>query len=216
SDAPNVLYKDLVTDALHSLEKRKAAVALLDSREDWQRYQATARAKLLEVIGPFPPKTPLKARVTGVVKKAGFRVEKVVYESQPGLFVTAALFVPEPLRGRAPAILYCSGHVEESFRSRAYQHVVLNLVKRGFIVLAFDPIGQGERLQYFNTETGRTDFGTALGHSRGGAPGFLLNASIARLMTWDGIRSIDYLVSREEVDPRRLGITGRSGGGTQS
>jgi dienelactone hydrolase len=216
SDAPNALYKDLVADALKPLKARQEAVARLRSREDWQRYRTETRGKLLDVIGPFPEKTPLNARTLGVVKKDGFRVEKVVYESQPGLFVTAGLFVPEPLRARAPAIVYCSGHVTESFRSRGYQHVVLNLVKRGFIVLAFDPIGQGERLQFFNTETGRAEFGPALGHSHGGAPSFILDGSIARLMIWDGIRSIDYLVSRDEVDPRRLGITGRSGGGTQS
>lgn len=218
SDAPNVLYKDIVADATVPLRKRQEVIARLRSREDWQQYRSEARARLLDAVGPLPEKTPLHPRTLGVVNKEGYRLEKVVYESQPGFFVTAGLYLPDPLpAAKAPAILYCSGHVPEAFRSPVYQHVILNLVKRGFIVLAFDPVGQGERFQFFRPETGRSDFGgSGLGHSYSGAPSFIMDRSLARLMIWDGIRSIDYLLSRDEVDPRRIGITGRSGGGTQT
>jgi dienelactone hydrolase len=219
TDAPNALYKSFTDEAFPLLAARKAAVAQLESRADWERYRDEARKKIADVVGPFPEKTPLNARVTGVVKKDSFRIEKVIYESQPGFHVTAALFVPEPLQGKAPAIVYCSGHSDAGFRSPPYMTMILNLVKKGFVVLAFDPLGQGERLQYFNPKTGLSDFGNGSStreHSRAGSQCFLTGDSLARYMIWDGIRSIDYLLTRPEIDPARIGITGRSGGGTQS
>ena len=127
--------------------------------------------------------------------------------------------MPEPLHGKAPAILYCSGHTDLGFRGPTYQTMCMNLVKKGFVVLAFDPLGQGERLQYFNPKTGRSEFGNGSStreHSRAGSQCFLTGDSLARYMIWDGIRSMDYLLTRPEIDPARIGITGRSGGGTQS
>ena len=219
SDAPNALYRSFTDEAIPLLAARKATVAQLTSRADWERYCDEARKKIAGLVGPFPEKTPLNARVTGVVKKDSFRIEKVIYESQPGFYVTAALFVPEPLQGKAPAILYCSGHSDAGFRSPPYQTMCVNLVKKGFVVLAFDPLGQGERLQYFNPKTGRSEFGNGSStreHSRAGSQCFLTGDSLARYMIWDGIRSVDYLLTRPEIDPARIGITGRSGGGTQS
>jgi dienelactone hydrolase len=219
SDAPNAFYRIFTDEAFAPLAARKAAVEKLATRADWERYRDEARTKIAELVGPFPEKTPLNARVTGVVKKGTYRIEKVIYESQPGLHVTAALFVPEPLQGRAPAIVYCSGHHDAGFRAPNYMTVILNLVKKGFVVLAFDPLGQGERLQYFNAQTGNSEFGpgnSTREHSRAGSQCFLTGDSLARYMIWDGIRSIDYLLTRPEVDPARLGINGRSGGGTQS
>jgi hypothetical protein len=219
TDAQNVLYKEFADEAFARLAERKATVARLESRADWERYRKETREKLLGLVGPFPEKTPLNARVVGVVHKEGFRVEKVIYESQPGFYVTAALFVPAALRGKAPAVVYCSGHSDAGFRSPPYQTMCLNLVKKGFVVLAFDPIGQGERLQYFNPQTGESEFGRGSStreHTRAGTQCFLTGSLLARYMIWDGIRSIDYLVTRPEVDAARIGITGRSGGGTQS
>ena len=219
SDAPNAFYKSFADEALARLAERKASVARLESRADWERYRNEARQKLRELVGPLPEKTPLNPRITGVVNKSGFRIEKVIYESRPGFYVTAALYLPESLSGQAPAIVFCSGHTDAGLRGPAYQTMCQNLVKKGFIVLAFDPIGQGERLQYFNPKTRLSDFGNGSStreHTRAGNQCFLTGSSLARHMIWDGIRSIDYLVSRPEVDPARIGITGRSGGGTQS
>jgi hypothetical protein len=219
SDAPNALYKDFADEALARLDERRTAVAQLQTRGDWERYRQKARENIIEIVGPFPEKTPLNARVVGVVQKGSFRIEKVIYESQPGFPVTAALFVPEPLHGRAPAIVYCSGHSDAGFRVPAYQTMIVNLVRKGFVVLAFDPIGQGERLQYLDHRTGLSEFGRGSStreHSRAGSQCFMTGSSLARYMIWDGIRSVDYLLTRPEVDPARLGITGRSGGGTQT
>src|SRR5688572_29854442 len=125
SDAPNALYRSFIDEAIPLLAARKAAVARLESRTDWERYRNEARKKIADVVGPFPEKTPLNARVTGVVKKESFRIEKLIYESQPGFHVTAALFVPEPLQGKAPAIVYCSGHSDAGFRTPPYQTLIL-------------------------------------------------------------------------------------------
>lgn len=219
SDAPNAFYRSFTDEALPKLAERKAAVAKLATRADWAAYRTSVRRNLAGLVGPFPEKTPLNARITGVVRKDGYRIEKVIYESQPGFHVTAALFIPDHLRGKAPAILYCSGHSDGGFRSPAYQGMSVNLAKKGFVVLAFDPIGQGERLQYFNPKTGKSEFGNGSStreHTRSGSQCFLTGDSLARYEIWDGIRSIDYLLTRPEVDPARLGITGRSGGGTQT
>ncbi|WP_327484933.1 alpha/beta hydrolase [Telluribacter sp.] len=185
----------------------------MKTKEDWQKRQAFVRARLNEAFGPFPPKTPLNPVVTGTVERADFRVEKLYFESQPGYFVTAALFIPKNTSGKSPAILYCSGHHIAGFRSDVYQHTILNYVEKGFIVLAFDPIGQGERRDYRDLE-GKS--APTKEHSYAGVQTFITGISPANYFTWDGIRAIDYLISRPEVDASRIGVTGRSGGGTQT
>ncbi len=213
----NVLYHEFVNTGISQLNEREKQVAGLGTKKDWVNRKNEIRGKLLKIVGPFPPKTPLNAKITGTVKADGFRVEKLVYESMPGFYVTAALFLPDGLQEKAPAVLYCSGHTYESFRSKVYQHMIINLVKKGFIVLAFDPVGQGERLQYLDEAGTGPRFRTpTYEHSYPGNQCFISGNSLAKYMIWDGIRSIDYLVSRPEVDTTRLGITGRSGGGTQS
>src|SRR5699024_5635092 len=141
----------------------------------------------------------------------------IIYESQPGFYVTSSLFIPKGLQGKAPAIIHFSGHTGEGYRSDVYQHVILNWVKKGFIVFAFDPVGQGERQQYYDKEKGKSVVGGPTHqHSYPGAQAFIEGSSQARYMIWDGIRAVDYLLSQKEVDPSKIGITGRSGGGTQS
>ena len=217
SDHKQTLYNSLTGIALNQLEERSDQIANLKSMADWEQRQTEVQVRLNEIIGEFPEKTPLNARVTGLLKGDGFRVEKVIYESQPGLHVTAAIFIPDGLEKKSPAILYCSGHTWEGFRSKVYQHAIINYVKKGFVVLAFDPVSQGERLQYLHKKGKKSIYDTPTKeHSYVGGQCFISGQSLAKYMIWDGIRSIDYLVSRVEVDPERIGITGRSGGGTQS
>lgn len=216
SDAENSMYKTSSALALEQLKERKELVSQLDIKSDFLDRQEIVKEKLLRIIGPFPKKTPLNARVTGVIKKKDYRVEKVIYESIPGYYVTAALFLPKKIKGKAPAVIYASGHTENGFRSETYQHVIINLVKKGFVVLAFDPVGQGERLQYYNEKEGKSRFGSTKEHSYPGAQCYLSGYSPTKYFIWDGIRSVDYLLSRKEVDPARIGMTGRSGGGTQT
>ncbi|MEN8230129.1 MAG: acetylxylan esterase [Bacteroidota bacterium] len=214
SDAENAMYKSSCNLAFQQLQERKETLAQLQTKEDFLERQTSVKKKLSGLIGPFPEKTPLNARVTGVIKKEDYRVEKVIYESLPGYYVTAALFIPKKRKGKAPAIIYASGHTLNGFRG--YQHIIINLVKKGFIVLAFDPIGQGERLQYYDEKEGKSRFGPTTEHSYPGAQCYISGYSPTKYFIWDGIRSVDYLLTRKEVDPERIGMTGRSGGGTQT
>jgi hypothetical protein len=95
SDAENSLYKYFCSTGLQQLQERKAVIDKLQTKEEWKKRQADVRKKLLDIIGPFPDKTPLNVRVTGTIQKEGFRVEKLIYESMPGYYVTAALFIPD-------------------------------------------------------------------------------------------------------------------------
>ncbi|NLJ44425.1 MAG: prolyl oligopeptidase family serine peptidase [Bacteroidales bacterium] len=219
NNAPDFLYLHLARQASDLLKKRADAVSAISSREGWMERQSFIRRELNDIIGPFPEKTPLNARIIRVIDKKHYRIEHIVFESQPGFYVTSSLFVPSGIKKgtRAPAIIYCSGHSEEGYRSAVYMHVILNLVSKGFVVFAFDPVGQGERLEYFDPQTGKSKAGGPTNeHSYPGAQAFISGSSQAYYMIWDGIRAVDYLISRKEVDPSRIGITGRSGGGTQS
>lgn len=217
SDAPNALYHFLTGEAFTLLEARTAKIGQIRTKDDLLQRQAEVRRAIWESVGSFPEKTPLNAKVTSSVRKNGYRVENVIYESLPGFYVTASLFIPDQVRTPAPGILFCSGHSTGVYRLPSYQMPLLNLVKKGFIVLAIDPIGQGERLQYFDPKKGESVIGSSTKeHSYPSAQVLLIGQSVARYFIWDGIRGIDYLVSRKEVDPKRVGVHGLSGGGTQT
>lgn len=217
TDAPNMLYHHLADQAFQQLEERASRVAALRTEAQWLRRQDEIRRTLMDIVGPFPERTPLNPRIVGVVEKEDYRMEKVIYESMPNFYVTACIFIPKNLVGKAPAVLYPCGHSAEGFRIASYQIAMINLVRKGFVVLTYDPISQGERLQYFDPEKGQSRIGGCTKeHSYVGAQCFISGVSFARYRTWDGIRSIDYLLTRDEVDPKRIGITGRSGGGTLS
>jgi len=211
------LYHRLATEGTRQIERRNQTVDDLVSRRDWTRRQEAVRARLRNLIGPFPARTPLRARVVDTLDRDGYRVEHVLYESVPGVSVTGSLFVPDTLDAPAPAVLYLSGHTSEAYRNETYQHVILNLVQKGFVVMAIDPVGQGERRLYVEAGTGESALGGATDqHSYFGAQSFLTGRSPAWIFAWDGIRALDYLEGRTEVDPARIGVTGRSGGGTQT
>ena len=215
-DRSNTLFTYICTGAFAQLQERWTAVAGLTTKEDWLNRQLEVKKMMAEIAGAFPAKTPLNPVITGTIKRDGFTVEKLYFESRPGYYVTAALFLPTVKKGKLPAIVYCCGHGMESFRSMAYQKTILTLVKKGFIVLAFDPVGQGERVDYFDPD-GQTIYDNPTHqHSYPGTLSFISGRSPANYFIWDGIRAVDYLVSRKEVDPARIGMTGRSGGGTQT
>lgn len=219
SDAPNSLYHYIEDQADSYLDRRSAKIATIHTLPQWQQRQKWIRNTLMDMVGPFPAKTPLHAKVTRTLNKDDYHVEDIIYESQPGYYVTSSLFIPNSLKkgDKAPAIIYCSGHTYSGYSSPLYQHMILNFVKKGFIVFAFDPIGQGERLQYYNSQTGKSRFKwPSYEHSYPGAQAFITGSSLAKYFIWDGIRAVDYLLSRKEVDSDRIGIAGRSGGGTQS
>jgi len=217
SDPSNLLYHHLTGEAFQLLKKEEIKVEKLTTPAQWQLRQKQQKEAIWDAIGRFPEKTPLNARITSVVQKEGFRIENLIYESLPGYYVTASLFIPDKIQQPAPAILFCSGHSALAYRRDVYQIPLQNLVKKGFIVLAFDPVSQGERLQYFDKEENKSLIGgSTKEHSYPAPQSFLIGQSVARYFVWDGIRGIDYLVSRPEVDAARIGVHGLSGGGTQT
>src|SRR4030095_7608202 len=133
----------------------------------------------------------------------------------PGCDVTGCLYIPDKLKKKVPAILNVIGHNQDAFRMELYQLINYNLVKKGMIVLAIDPPGQGEHVQYFDPKINFSSIGySVIEHCYFGNQLFLSGVSPARYFIWDGIRGIDYLLSRNDVDPERIGVTGWSGGGT--
>ena len=217
SDGENMLIHHLNKQAFSYIDIREQEIAKLKTKEDWLKRQEKVKEILNKIVGPFPEKTPLNPKVTGVIRKTGYRIEKVIYESIPNFYVTGCLFIPEGITGKRPAILNVIGHTNIAFRAKSYQILIHNLVKKGFIVFAFDPIGQGERLQYYDPDKRGSLIGSGTPeHSYVCNQCFLSGSSLAKYWTWDGIRGIDYLLTRSEVDSKRLGITGLSGGGTQT
>ena len=210
------LYRIISNEAFRWLDVRAAEIERHTTAEDWLAYQEKVREKLTMPLTRFE-RSPLRAQITGTIDRENFTVEKLIFESQPGFYVTAALFLPKSVPYPAPAIVYTAGHTELGFRSETYQLVILNLVRKGFIVLAFDPLGQGERMQYYDAATGKSAIGGPTAeHTYAGIQTLMTGRSLSDYFIWDGIRAIDYLETRPEVDMKRVGITGRSGGGTQT
>ncbi len=220
-DGGYMIYRRLNERAFELLDARDREVSSIRSAAGWEARRTRVRKVLNSVLGLWPERTPLHPRAMGVLERDGYRIEKLIYESQPGFHVTAALYVPAKLGGRAPGILYIPGHSESGFRAPHYQNACINLVKKGFVVLAYDPVGQGERMQELDPETGKPFVTTKMvshymRHSYQGNQCFLTGVSMTRYFIWDAIRGIDYLVSRPEVDSARIGVTGHSGGGTMT
>src|ERR1035437_4624699 len=133
SDAPNSLYHYIADQAFDLLAQRTLQINNLNSLADWQQRQKLVHETLMNIVGPFPEKTPLNAKVTRIVEKDSFRVEHIVYESQPGFYVTSSMFLPKGIRRgvKSPVVIYCSGHSADGYRNLVYQHVILNLVRKG-------------------------------------------------------------------------------------
>jgi len=194
---------------------RDEQIAKLKTKSDWQKRQQAVKNKLNEIIGPFPKKEALNPEITGIIQKEGYRIEKIIYEPVPGFYETGCLYIPDNINGKAPAILNGFGHDQASFREEYYQVIITNLVKKGMIVFAIDPLGQGEHVQYYDPEIKFSAIGySVIEHCYFGNVCFLAGVSSAKHFIWDGMRAIDYLLTRKEVDPENIGVTGFSGGGT--
>lgn len=191
--------------------RRRQAV----TAETFAEYRSDLRARMLKMLGPLPRRTPLRPQVVGVVERPGYRIEKVIFESLPRFYVTANLYIPTEGEAPFPGVLSPCGHHPDGKASDTYQHVYVSLARKGFVVLAYDPLGQGERSQYWDPETGRSLLGLCVPeHLNCGNQLYLLGENLAKYRIWDGVRALDYLLSRPEVDPERIGVTGNSGGGT--
>ncbi|MBL8863997.1 MAG: prolyl oligopeptidase family serine peptidase [Planctomycetia bacterium] len=193
--------------------KRRAA---LKSKADAENYVKDVRRRIADCFGPFPDKTPLNARVTGVVDRDAYTIEKVLFESRPGFLVSANLYVPKGITAPRPGVVGSCGHSTNGKAAEAYQAFAQGLARQGYVTLIFDPIGQGERLQYSHVDIKHRPRVGVGEHLHAGNQQFLVGEFFGSWRAWDGIRALDYLLSRKEVDPTRVGITGNSGGGTMS
>ncbi len=195
-------------------ESHSRRLAALKNEEDAKAYVKSIQQRIQKSFGPFPEKTPLKPRVTSKVERETYVIENVIFESRPHFFVTANLYIPKGRKSPMPGVVGTCGHSRNGKAAGAYQSFAQGLAKQGYVVLIFDPIGQGERLQYPDEHL-KSKYGVGTReHLHGGNQQFLVNESFSSWRAWDGIRALDYLLTRQEVDPKHIAVTGNSGGGT--
>jgi cephalosporin-C deacetylase-like acetyl esterase len=179
------------------------------SRKDWDLRRRKLREAMFAAMRSMPDKAcPLEVKEVGVLKRDGYRIEKLLFQSRPDVWVTANAYVPEGVKGKVPAVLAVHGHWAGARRDPVVQARCLGLVKLGFFVLAVDAFGSGER--YTKPALG-TYHGALYGSTLWPAGLTLLGCQV-----YDNRRAVDYLLTRSEVDGEHLGITGASGGGNQT
>jgi len=216
-NAPDNLGRLELTQYLDNLAYQKTAarrviLSEIKNAAQAQDRQKKVRQRIIELIGGLPERTPLNAKVVGRNKGDGFRVEKVIFDSLPDFPVTALLYLPDraiPRTEKLPAIVVIPGHAPQG---KATDYPLSSaLAQNGFAVLEYDPIGQGERLQYLD----QPDLlSPTAQHAEAGLQPTLIGDAVSRYFIWDAMRAVDFLQSRPEVDPNRIGAFGCSGGGT--
>ena len=197
---------------------RQSRLLAIDSETGLLEYGRSLRAKLIELIGGLPEeKCDLNAQITGRIEMDGYTIEKIIFESFPGYHVTALVYVPDGPVKRHPAVLVPCGHSTIGKTYRSYQQISGRLARRGYVVLCWDPVGQGERSQFWNKDKNDSNYNRVCGeHAILGNLATIAGASLVRFEVWDGMRALDYLVGRPDVDSCRISVTGTSGGGFQS
>ncbi len=210
ADAPLLVWMNRI--AQEQLQQRADSILAVATLEQAQERKRLVRAKLLENLGGLPDyHGPLHARITGRIRNESYTVEKVIYESLPGFYITANVYRPNR-PGRYPGVLLQAGHTQEGKPEN--QRVAANLALKGFVVLCFDPIGQGERVQTYSRQIEAPLAGWSVPeHIEMAAQTLLINQGLARYFIWDAMRSLDYLAGRPDVDASHLGGAGCSGGG---
>lgn len=212
ADLTTQMMRSYLRTRVHAaLDQRLEKLASLDSPESIAAYQKELREVFFKSIGRLPERSPLNAKVTGTLIRDDFRIEHILFESLPGFFVTGNLYLPKTA-GPHPGILLACGHSNNGKAYESYQRAAILLAQNGFVVFCYDPIGQGERHQFFDAEGKPTDGGSGEHQKLGVAP-ILVGRGLATYFIWDGMRALDYLASRPEVDAQQLGCTGISGGG---
>ncbi len=215
-DVENQLIDYLRWKAEKSIAKNESVKKDICSIDHFNIYRKNVLDHFLKVLGGLPEeKALLEPKVTGIIRKESFRIEKIIFQSLPGFYVTCNLYLPASSNTPVPGILFACGHALEAKAYPVYQKVCLDLVTNGFAVLAVDPLGQGERIQYWRDGKEDVTWGI-FEHTYAGIKCSLLGMSIARYFCWDLIRALDYMCTRPEIDSTRLGMTGNSGGGTQT
>jgi cephalosporin-C deacetylase-like acetyl esterase len=198
-------FLDFVRHTADQLRKDDRAP---QSLEEWNTWRDRLRKHLQAAWGPYPPKPcPLEAQKVGELQRDGYRVEKIIFQTWPRVWMTANAYVPDK-EGRRPAVLCVHGHWKFAKQDPHVQARCIGLAKLGFFVLAVDALGAGERGVH-----------KALGEYHGemtAATLWPVGLPLSGLQVWENMRAVDYLISRVEVDAENIGITGASGGGNQT
>lgn len=175
---------------------------------EWQAQRERLRAQLLQTWGGFPSEPcPLEPRKLGEVIRDGYRVEKLLLQTLPGIWMPALAYVPDA-PGKRPALLCVHGHLRQAKQDPIVQSRCIGAAKLGFFVLAVDAFGAGER-----------GLDKALGEYHGemvAATLLPVGKPLCGIQVYENMRCVDYLQTRPEVDPTKIGITGASGGGNQT
>ncbi len=211
---PYLLYQTAL--AWHQDQLQQARWSQVKTQDDLLRLRSELRESVLEMIGGLPAeKTDLHATITGRIAANGFHIEKLIYQSIPGFYVTALVYVPENNDKVHPAILVPAGHSENG--KIHYQDLCQRLVQRGYLVISWDPVGQGERSQFWDAKAKKSRYNLICAeHAVMGNLAYVAGTSLARWEVWDGMRAVDYLLTRPDVDSQRINLTGTSGGGFQT
>lgn len=213
---PRMVQEYFVRQLRAAEEKGNSLKQALKTKEQAEAHVKSIREKIATVFDLPKEKTPLNAKVMDVVERDAYKIEKVIFESRPGFLVTANLYVPKNRKFPLPGVVGSCGHSATGKAIDAYQSFAQGLARQGYVTLIFDPIGQGERLQYVDANL-KPKRGIGVSeHLYAGNQQFLVGEFFGAWRAWDGVRALDYLLTREEVDPKHVGITGNSGGGTMT
>ena len=213
---PRMVHEYFVRQVREAEQRGLTAKARLKTKADAEAYVKIVQGKIRKCFGPEPRRTPLNARVTGVVHRDTYTIENVIFESRPGFPVTANLYIPQQREFPLPGVVGTCGHSANGKAAEAYQSFAQGLARLGYVCLLYDPLGQGERLQYVHEDLSARFRPGTTEHIYAGNQQFLVGEFIGAWRAWDGIRALDYLLSRKEVDDRHVGVTGNSGGGTMT
>jgi alpha-beta hydrolase superfamily lysophospholipase len=194
-----------------STEARRAALQTRADAEAWVRDRAE---KVRRCFGPLPEKTLLNPRVTGRVEREAYVIENVIFESRPGFLVAGNLYLPRGRTMPAPAVVGLCGHSENGKAAGSYQSFAQGLARLGYVCFLIDPTGQGERIQRLSPQLKPVLRWNTWEHNFVGNQQLLVGEVFGTWQAWDGIRALDYLLTRPEVDARQVMVTGNSGGGT--
>lgn len=186
--------------------------------EQLDAYKLEQRTIFTESMGGcVDAKTPLDAKVTAVKKYEHYDMENIIFQSRRGTYVTGSMYIPHGLKGPSGAVLFLHGHSDDTRHYPAYQSACDTLARAGLIVFAIDPVGQGERVSYYDNEADDYIIQPCIyDHDCAGVPATATGKFIQRYFLCDEMRAIDYMLTRPEIDPKRIGVTGNSGGGTQT
>lgn len=213
---PRVMQEYLVSRVRQISEENRERIFAMRSKKAALEYQARLRRAMRKIFGRYPRRTPLNPRVVDVLDREDYTIEKIIFESRPNFPVTANLYVPKGRRFPVPGVLGVCGHAADGKAAELYQAFSQGLVRKGYVVLIFDPMSQGERMQYPDGQGGSVVGPCTQEHNWMGRQQILVGEFFGSWRVWDGIRALDYLLSRDEVDPQHIGLTGNSGGGTMT